>query len=95
MSRTKQLAQAVMPEWPEWMDLKTLQMYVCVGERTLRDWIHQPVNPLQATQVSGGKLLVCKSRLDAWLALHPFCGVETLDVEGVTNGIIAQFKRAA
>jgi hypothetical protein len=30
---------------PEWMDLKTIQRYACVSERTVRDWIHHPKNP--------------------------------------------------
>lgn len=30
----------------EWLDLKALQQYACVSERTLREWIHRPVNPV-------------------------------------------------
>ena len=36
---------------PEWMDLKTIQQYACVSERTVRDWIHRPYKPLPAVQV--------------------------------------------
>jgi excisionase family DNA binding protein len=95
MNQIMSIAQVTIPKWPEWMDLKTVQRYVCVSDRTLREWIHQIVNPLPATQVSGGKVLVCKSKLDTWLVSHPFCGVEILDVNGVAKEIIAQFKRAA
>jgi hypothetical protein len=42
---------------PEWMDLKSLQRYACVSERTLREWIHRPTDPLPAARV-GAKILV-------------------------------------
>ena len=32
---------------PEWLDLKALQGYACVSERTLREWIHRVVDPLR------------------------------------------------
>ena len=35
----------------EWLDLKALQLYACVSERTLREWIHRPFNPLPAARV--------------------------------------------
>lgn len=47
----------VVGERAEWLDLKALQQYACVSERTLREWIHRPLNPLPATRV-GTKLLV-------------------------------------
>lgn len=53
----------------EWLDLRSLTEYVAVSERTVRDWIHRPSNPLPAAQV-GNKLLVKRSDLDQWLANH-------------------------
>lgn len=41
----------------EWLDLKSLQKYACVSERTLREWIHRPVDPLPAVRV-GTKILI-------------------------------------
>jgi excisionase family DNA binding protein len=51
---------------PEWLDLKALQKYACVSERTLREWIHRPVDPLPAVRV-GTKILVRRSTFDRWL----------------------------
>jgi hypothetical protein len=44
-------------ECSEWLDLKALTRYAYVCERTLRDWMHRPVDPLPAVQV-GSKILV-------------------------------------
>jgi hypothetical protein len=47
----------------EWMDLKALQQYACISERTIREWIRRPRNPLPAVQVDK-KLLVKRSQFD-------------------------------
>jgi len=41
----------------EWLDMKALEQYACVSERTLREWIHRAVDPLPAVRV-GSKILV-------------------------------------
>jgi excisionase family DNA binding protein len=56
-------------EWAEWLDLKALQRYACVSERTIRGWIHRQDHPLPAVQV-GSKILVRKSTFDEWLENH-------------------------
>ena len=71
--------------FPEWMDLKALQKYACVSERTLRTWIHRSVNPLPAVRV-GTKILIRRSVFDHWLEAHQ---VRTVDVECIVNEIIA------
>lgn len=53
----------------EWLDLQAVTIYAAVSERTVRDWIHLPSNPLPAVQV-GNKLLVKRTVLDEWLAAH-------------------------
>ena len=53
----------------EWLDLRALQKYACVSERTLREWIHRPENPLPAVRV-GTKILVRRSTFDQWLEHH-------------------------
>jgi len=59
-----------MPQ-PEWLDLKTLQRYACVSERTLREWIHRPVNPLPASRVGAkAKILVRRSAFARWVDGH-------------------------
>ena len=54
---------------PEWLDLKALQRYACVSERTLREWVHRSINPLPAAQV-GTKILIRRSAFDHWLENH-------------------------
>jgi len=71
----------------EWLDLKALQGYACISERTLREWIHRPTNPLPASQV-GSKILVRRSTFDRWLEAHH---IESVDigciVEELANGV--------
>jgi excisionase family DNA binding protein len=69
----------------EWLDLKRLQRYACVSERTLRDWIHRPENPLPASRV-GTKLLVRRSVLDRWLEAHQ---VKRVDVSDMVEELVA------
>jgi excisionase family DNA binding protein len=53
----------------EWLDVRALTQYASVSERTLRDWVHRPTNPLPAAQV-GNKLLVSRAAFDEWLKAH-------------------------
>lgn len=52
-----------------WLDLRRLREYSTVSNRTLRAWIHSPVDPLPAVRV-GTKILVRRSEFDAWMELH-------------------------
>jgi excisionase family DNA binding protein len=70
---------------PEWLDLKALQQYACVSERTLRDWIHRPIDPLPAARV-GTKILVRRSAFDRWLEEHQ---VKAIDVGCIVEEMIA------
>ena len=70
---------------PEWLDLKALQRYACVSERTLREWIHRAVNPLPASRV-GTKILVRRSAFDAWLEAHK---LDRVDVGCIVDEILA------
>jgi hypothetical protein len=70
---------------PEWLDLKALQQYACVSERTIREWIHRPINPLPAARVST-KILVRRSAFDCWLESHH---VKAVDVSGIVDEIMA------
>ena len=53
----------------EWLGLRQLRSYAPVSERTLRSWIHSPLDPLPAVRVKG-KILVRKSVFDDWLERH-------------------------
>jgi excisionase family DNA binding protein len=79
------------PPQPEWLDLKALQAYACVSERTLREWIHRPDNPLPASRV-GTKILVRRSSFDRWLESHK---VKSIDVACIVNEMIAGVTRAS
>lgn len=69
---------------PEWMDLKALRQYACVSERTLRQWIHRPVNPLPASRVVA-KILIRRSAFDGWLEKHQ---VRRVDVSGIVDEML-------
>lgn len=69
----------------EWLDLRSLQEYACVSERTLRAWIHLPGDPLPASQV-GGKILVRRKDFDQWLERHR---VKHVDVGCIVDEMVA------
>ena len=70
---------------PEWLDLKALQEYACVSERTLREWIRLAEEPLPASRV-GGKILVSRTTFDRWLEAHQ---IKHVDVRGIVDEIVA------
>lgn len=70
---------------PEWLDLKALQRYACVSERTLREWVHRPINPLPAARV-GTKILVRRSTFDHWLENHR---LQPVDVGCIVDEMVA------
>jgi excisionase family DNA binding protein len=70
---------------PEWLDLKALQRYACVSERTLREWVHRSINPLPAARV-GTKILVRRSVFDRWLEAHE---IKRVDIGCIVNDLIA------
>lgn len=70
---------------PEWFDLKALQRYACVSERTLREWIHRPVDPLPAVRV-GTKLLIRRRVFDLWLEGHL---IKQVDIGCMVDELIA------
>lgn len=70
---------------PEWLDLKALQRHACVSERTIRDWIHRPLDPLPAARV-GTKILVRRTVFDRWLEAHE---IKRVDIGCIVNDLIA------
>jgi hypothetical protein len=84
--------QGKFEPYPEWMDLKTVQRYACVSERTVRDWIHRPQNPLPAKQVERGKLLVKRSQFDRWLEAHPYRPDDAIDVGRIVDEVMNDLK---
>ena len=82
------------PVFPEWMDLRTAQSYICVSERTLREWIHREVDPLPAVQ-SDKKIFIRRTRLDQWLESHPVRRGSGIDVEELVNDVLGSLTEAA
>jgi excisionase family DNA binding protein len=68
----------------EWLDLRRLRDYAAVSNRTLRAWIHSPVDPLPAVRV-GTKILVRRSEFDAWMELHR---IKPVDLGGMVEEIV-------
>jgi len=73
---------------PEWLDLKALQEYACLSNRTLREWIHRGVHPLPAVRV-GCKILVRRSEFDRWLEAHQ---VAHIDIGCIVDELVAGVK---
>ena len=73
------------PSQPEWLDLKALTQYACVSERTLREWLHRPIDPLPAARV-GTKILVRRSTFDQWLENHR---LKSVDVGCIVDEMLA------
>ncbi len=72
----------------EWLDLRGLQQYACVSERTLREWIHRSTNPLPAARV-GLKILVRKSVFDGWLERHE---VKVVDIGSIVEDLVVGIR---
>lgn len=75
----------------EWMDLRALTRYAAVSERTLREWIHRPTDPLPASRV-GSKVLVHRADFDAWLRAHR---LKRVDVGSIVDELVAGVSEAS
>lgn len=71
----------------EWLGLRQVTQYAAVSERTVRAWIHASVDALPAVRV-GGKLLVRRSELDAWLGRHRVRPLDAIDLDGIVRGVL-------
>jgi hypothetical protein len=71
---------------PEWLDMKALRGYACLSERTLREYIHRPIDPLPAVRV-GTKILVRRSVFDHWLESHQ---LKAVDVGSIVDELFAE-----
>ncbi len=72
---------------PEWLGLRHLAEYSDTSERTLRMWIHSPVEPLPAVRI-GGKILVRRADFDAWLQRHKIEPLATDDVDAIVREVV-------
>ena len=84
--RTKQFSRSAISR--EWMDLRGCTAYAAISERTLRAWMHAPVDPLPSVQV-GRKILVKRTDFDAWLERHK---IKPVDVGTTVDEILSTFS---
>jgi excisionase family DNA binding protein len=75
----------------EWMDLKAIQQYACVSERTIREWIHRPHNPLPAVQVDK-KILIRRSQFDRWLEAHQIRPIAALEISQIVDEMVTTLR---
>lgn len=76
----------------EWMDLKTIQLYACVSEKTIREWIHLPNDALPAVQVEKGKIFIKRSTFDRWLESHAVRPSD-VDLDGLVAEVLDEVRR--
>ena len=72
---------------PKWLGLRHLAEYSDTSERTLRMWIHSPVEPLPAVRI-GGKILVRRADFDAWLQRHKIEPLAIDDVDAIVREVV-------
>lgn len=75
----------------EWLCLREVTRYVNVSERTLRAWIHAPVDALPAFRV-GGRMLVRRTELNAWLARRRVQKLGSVDVDAIVKDVLQGFR---
>ncbi len=68
----------------EWMGLRQVTQYANISDRTVRAWIHSPVDPLPAVRVAG-KILVRRSEFDLWLGRHRVKPLETVNLDAIVR----------
>ena len=71
----------------EWLGLRRLAEDSDTSERTLRGWIHSPVDPLPAVRI-GGKILVRRADFDTWLQRHKIEPLATDDVDAIVREVV-------
>jgi hypothetical protein len=73
----------------EWLGLRDLTRYAAISERTLREWIRRPVDPLPAVQV-GTKILVSRRSFDHWMERHRIEPLSSIDVDGIVAELVGK-----
>ncbi len=76
----------------EWLGLRQVTQYANVSERTIRAWIHSPLDPLHAAKVRG-KILVRKSDFDAYLERHKVTARGSVDLGGMVEEIVREVSK--
>jgi len=79
--------EGIVARGREWLGLKELSYYADISERTLRSWIHAPLDPLPAAKVRG-KVLVRRSDFDSYLQQHQIKRVHEINLEAVMDDVL-------
>lgn len=74
------------------MGLRQVTEYANVSERTVRAWIHAPMDPLPAAKVRG-KILVRRSDFDAYLERHKVKPMGSVDLSGMVEEIVREVSK--
>lgn len=73
----------------EWLCLRQVTRYAAVSEKTVRGWIHRPIDPLPAVQ-PGGKILIRRSELDTWLGRRRLKSPLRVDVDAIVRSTLRE-----
>ena len=71
----------------EWLGLRHLAEYSDTSERTLRGWIHSPIDPLPAVRI-GRKILVRRRDFDSWLERHKIQSLESVQIDNMVREVL-------
>lgn len=90
---TEATQEAIRAAWPlrapGWLGVREAAKWAGVSERTLRTWLTLPLDPLPASRVAGGRLLICRRDLDHWLRAHR----THQDIDSLVDQLAAEVSR--
>jgi len=73
--------------WREWLGLKELTQCANLSERTIRTWIHSPIDPLPAAKMCG-KVLVRRADFDSYLQRHRVKPLEEINIHAIVQNVM-------
>jgi hypothetical protein len=91
-STTERTSRSSLAFPHDWLDLRRLREYACVSDRTLRSWIHSPVDPLPAVRV-GSKYLVKRGHFDLWLERRRTRRTQDVNIGTLVDEIVGRGRR--
>ena len=71
----------------EWLGLRHLAEYSDTSERTLRGWVHSPVDPLPAVRI-GGKILIRRRDFDSWAQRHKITPCPSGEIDKIVGEVM-------
>ena len=77
-------SETTSSRYDQYLDLKALSKYSSLSVRTLRDYLHDALNPMPSFRIKN-KILVKKSEFDNWIGKYRY-DINRLDT--VVNEVI-------